>query len=98
MGISLTVNRIELKRMLTVLGVSEKNIDELLAELNRMHRHVNAVAFASMLQRLSLKNDDVANVLRRIGMDDITISSVFNVLDEEKIKSTYGRVVEILLE
>jgi hypothetical protein len=98
MGISLTVNRLELKRMLSVLGVSEKNTDELLADLNRMHRHVNAVAFSSMLLRLGLNNDDVANVLRRIGIDDITISSIFNVLDEEKIKSTYGRVVDIQLE
>ena len=98
MGVSLTVNRIELKRMLTVFGVSEKNIDELLNELNRMHRHVNVVGFSSMLQRLGVKNDDVANVLRRIGVDDITISSIFNVLEEEKIKSMYGRVVEIQLE
>lgn len=98
MGASFTVNRIELKRMLTVLGVSEKNSDELFAELNRMHRHVNAVNFTGMLQKLGLKNEDIGNVLRRIGIDDITISSIFNVLDEEKIKSTYGRVVEIQME
>jgi hypothetical protein len=98
MGVSFVVNRIGLKRMLTVLGVSEKNTDALLAELNRMHRHVNAVAFAGMLQKIGLKNSDIGNVLRRIGIDDITITNIFNVLDEEKIKSTYGRVVEILME
>lgn len=98
MGLSYTVNRIELKRTLTILGVSEKNIDDLLAELNKMHRHVNAVSFAGMLQKIGLKNEDIGDVLRRIGIDDITITSIFNVLDEEKIKSTYGRVVEILME
>ncbi|MGA3020778.1 MAG: hypothetical protein ABSD68_02415 [Candidatus Micrarchaeales archaeon] len=98
MGLSFTVNRIELKRMLSVLGVSERNIDEFIGELNRMHRHTNVVLFANMVQKLGLKNDDVTNVLRRIGIDDVVISNVFNVLDEERIKSTYGRVVELLFE
>lgn len=98
MGATFTINRIALKRMLTVLQLSEKSIDELLANLNKMHRHVNAVAFAGMLQRLGLKSESIANVLRRVGIDDITISSIFNMLDEERIKSAYGRIVEIYVE
>ena len=98
MGATFTVNRIALKRMLTVMMLSERSIDELIASLNKMHRHANAVAFAGMLQRLGLKSDSIANVLRRIGIDDITISSIFNVLDEERIKSAYGRSVEIYLD
>ncbi len=91
------VKRIELKRMLTVLGVSERSIDGFLAELNKMHKHANVVAFSGMLQKMGLRNDDIANVLRRVGLDDIAISNTFNMLDEEKIKSAYGRVVEISL-
>jgi hypothetical protein len=98
LGTTFTVNRIALKRMLTVLQLSEKSIDELLANLNKQHRHVNAVAFAGMLQRLGLKSESIANVLRRVGIDDITISSIFNMLDEERIKSAYGRIVEIYVE
>ena len=98
MGATFTVSRIELKRTLTTLGVSERNIDDLLSELNRAHRHANAVIFAGMLQKAGLKQDDVANVLRRIGIDDITMASIFNVLEEEKIKGAYGRVVDMYLE
>src|SRR5208283_5125157 len=98
MGLSFTVNRIELKRMLTVLGVSERSADEMLAELNKRHRHVNAVTFAGMLQKVGLKNDDISNLFRRIGVDDVTISNVINTLDEERIRSAYGRIVEILIE
>ncbi len=98
MGATFTISRIELKRMLTTLGISERNIDELIAELNRAHRHANAVTFAGMLQKVGLKEDDVSNVLRRIGIDDITITSIFNMLEEERIKSAYGRVVDISLE
>jgi len=98
MGATFTINRIELKRMLTVLGVGEKSIEDLLADLNKMHRHVNVVAFAGMLQRIGLRSEEVLNLLRRVGVDDITISNIFNVLDEDKIKSAYGRVVEISLE
>ncbi|MDE1873661.1 MAG: hypothetical protein KGI04_00890 [Candidatus Micrarchaeota archaeon] len=93
-----TISRIELKRMLTTLGVSERSIDGLVAELNKMHRHANAVAFAGMLQKAGLKEGDVANVLRRIGIDDISITSVFDTLEEERIRSAYGRVVDIVLE
>lgn len=98
MGVSFTVNRIELKRMLTSLGASEKNIDDLIANLNKMHRHANAVAFAGMLQKLGLKTEGIGNILRRIGIDDISISNIFNTLDEEKIKNTYGRIVDISIE
>ncbi|VVB77334.1 Uncharacterised protein [uncultured archaeon] len=98
MGATFTVSRIALKRMLTAMKLSEKSSDELLANLNKMHRHINAVAFAGMLQRLGMKTEDVTNVLRRLGIDDITISSIFNMLDEERIKSAYGRVVELYLE
>jgi len=98
LGETFTVSKVTLKRMLTVLRLSERNIDELLANLNRMHKHINAVAFAGMLQRLGLRPDDIANVLRRIGIDDITISNIFNMVDEERIKNAYGKVVEIFIE
>ncbi len=98
MGQSFTVNRIELKRMLTVLGVAERSADEMLAQLNKMHRHANAVVFAGMLQKIGLKGDDISNMFRRIGVDDITIANVLNNLDEERIKNAYGKVVEISVD
>ena len=98
MGATFTISRIELKRMLTVLGVSEKSIDELIAELNKMHRHANAVTFTGMLQKLGLKSEDITNVLRRIGVDDISVSNIMNTLDEERIKNAYGRIVDISIE
>lgn len=98
MGATFTISRIELKRMLTTLGVSERKIDELTAELNKMRRHANAVTFAGMLQKAGLKAEDAANVLRRIGIDDITINNIFNTLEEERIKSAYGKVVDLVLD
>ncbi len=97
MGVTYIVNRIELKRMLTNLGVSDASIEGLLINLDKMHRHVNAVAFAGMLQKMGLKQSDITNVLRRIGVDDVTITDVFNMLDEEKITSTFGKVSELVL-
>lgn len=93
-----TVNRIELKRMLTMLGVSERSIDDLVADMNKMHRHVNAIAFAGMLQKIGVKGVDVANVLRRIGLDDVTITSIFNMLEEQRIKNAYGKAVDLSIE
>ena len=98
MGTTFVVNRLDLKRMLTMLKVSNKSIDELEANLNRLHRHVNAVAFAGMLQKLGLKQGDITNIFRRLGIDDVNITNVFNSLDEEKINETFGKIVELNIE
>ncbi|MDE1824808.1 MAG: hypothetical protein KGH61_02200 [Candidatus Micrarchaeota archaeon] len=92
------LNRIDLKKMLTMLKVSEKGIDQLEASLNRMHRHVNAVAFAGMLEKLGLRQEDITNIFRRMGIDDVSITEVFNALDEERINETFGKVVVLKVE
>lgn len=84
--------------MLTFLGVGEKHIDELVANLNKSRRHVNAITFAGMLEKLGLSQENVTNILRRIGIDDIAIESIFSTLDEERIKSSYGRLVEVTVD
>jgi hypothetical protein len=95
MGETFTVNRLELRKTLTLLGASELNIDNLEAELNKMHRHVNAVAFAGLLQKIGIRQDEIINIFRRIGIDDVRITDIMNTLDEEKINEAYGRVVEL---
>lgn len=93
-----TVSRVALKRMLTPLGVSDRAAENMLATLNKMHRHVNVVLFVDMLEKLGVKQYDVNNILRRIGIDDAKIAEVFNVLDEERIRSTFGKVVTLKVE
>ncbi|MGC8586921.1 MAG: hypothetical protein ACP5K9_01370 [Candidatus Micrarchaeia archaeon] len=95
MGETFIVNRLDLKKMLTMLGMSDKNIDTLEASINKMHRHVDAVTFAGMLQKYGLGQESVKNVLRRLGIDDVTITKILNALDEERINASYGRVVEV---
>ena len=95
---SFSISRIDMKRMLTSMGVSDKSVESLLSSLNKMHRHVNAVAFVGMLQKIGLKQREISNMLRRIGIDDVSITEVFNTLDEERIKSAFGRIVELRVE
>ncbi len=98
MGATFIVNKLDLKRMLSNLGLGESSIEGLLLQLDKMHRHVNAVTFAGLLTKAGLKQQDVTNVLRRIGIDDVTITDLFNTLDEEKINSTFGKIVELRIE
>lgn len=95
MGETFAINRIQLRKMLTVLGISDKNINSMESILNKSHRHVNAIAFSGVLQRMGLKQDDIKNVLRKIGIDDVTITDILNMLDEDKINETFGKVVEL---
>ena len=97
MAETFTLNKVDLKRILTSFRVSDKNVDFILAQLDKMHKHVNAIAFADMLLRVGLKQKDVVNVLRRAGIDDITISNILDAMEENKIKSAFGKIVELKL-
>ena len=92
------INKIELERILSSFKVSEKNTESILAQLDRMHKHVNVIMFTDMLQNVGLKRNDIVNLLRRAGIDDVTISNIFDVLEEEKIKNTFGKLIELKIE
>ncbi len=92
------VNRIKLERILSGFKVSTKNINELLNQINKTHRHVNALAFVGMLHKYGLKQEDVSNILRRLGFDEVTITEMFNMIDEERINQTYGKIVELWVD
>ncbi len=92
------ISRIDLKKTLLSLGISDASVEGMLNMLNKSHRHVNAVVFVGMLQKLGLKSRSITNILRRMGVDDTTITEISNALDEEKIQSTYGKVVELIVE
>ena len=95
---SFAINKIELKRILTAFKVSDRNVDSIIAQLDKMHRHVNAITFTEMLQRVGMSQQDIVNVFRRTGIDDITISNIFDVLEEERIRNTFGKLVELSVE
>lgn len=97
MAVTFTVTRIEMKKMLASLGVSDKSVEALLGALDKQHRHANAVSFVNMLMNLGLKQREISNVLRRIGIDDISIANIFDVIDESRIRDSFGRIAEITL-
>ncbi|MGC8479254.1 MAG: hypothetical protein ACP5M9_01110 [Candidatus Micrarchaeia archaeon] len=92
------VSKIDLKKMLSPLGVSPGSIESILNILDKSHKHVDAIAFVGMLQKLGLSSDNIENILRRIGIDDTRIIEIFNSLDEEKIEAMYGKVAELKVE
>ncbi|MGC8662321.1 MAG: hypothetical protein ACP5RT_00865 [Candidatus Micrarchaeia archaeon] len=95
MGKTFIINRLELRKGLAMLGVSDVNINTLEAELNRVHRHISAVTFAGLLQNIGVKQSEIINLFRRMGIDDVKITEIMNMFDEAKINEAYGRVVEL---
>lgn len=89
------INKIELKRILNSFGVNIRSVEGMLGALDKMHKNVNAVEFAKMLFGLGLKQMQVETILRRIGIDDLAISDIFDRIDEDKIHQSFGRVVEL---
>lgn len=92
------ISRSELRRILVAFGMSERNIVNLFATLDKEHQHVNVISLTAMLQKSSLDRDSIANIFRRLGMDDILINDVFNIVDEQKITVETGRIFEATLE
>jgi|GEM_PF-671143 len=89
------ITRAELRRLFIALGISENRISMIFANMEKAHRHINAVAFASILERMGgLERDQISNVLRRIGLDDVTIRNVLNSMDEQKIIAESGRIFD----
>ncbi len=84
--------------MLSSLNVSPGSIEAMLSIIEKSHRHVDAIAFVGMLEKLGIKSSDIENILRRIGVDDTRIVEIFNTLDEERIEATFGKVAELNVE
>ncbi|MEM3883557.1 MAG: hypothetical protein QXT94_01315 [Methanothrix sp.] len=89
-----TISRQELRRILTIYKVDESSMAKLFSDMEKAHRHVNAIAFAGMLEKINLKRDAIVNVLRRLGMDDVTINSTIDSMDEQKLLAESGRIFE----
>ncbi len=98
MANTFVISRIKLEKILTSFKMSNKNIDEMTNAINKMHRHVNAVAFVNMLHRYGVRDNDIINILRRVGVDDITITDIFNMRDEQRINETYGKIAELSID
>ncbi|EQD59709.1 hypothetical protein B1B_08081, partial [mine drainage metagenome] len=92
------MGKVELKRLLSAFKVSDKNANELLAKIDKTYRHINAIAFAESLQRLGLKQEDITNILRRAELDDVTISGIFDMIETERIRSTFGKLVDLSVD
>ena len=89
-----TISRQELRRILTIYKVDESSMVKLFSDMEKAHRHINAIAFAGMLEKINLKRDAIVNVLRRLGMDDVTINSTIDSMDEQKLLAESGRIFE----
>lgn len=93
-----TIARNELRRVLTVYGMGEKSIQALFSSMEKSHRHINALSFAAALEKSGMDRDKSANVFRRLGLDDLTITGVFETLDEQRVSAETGRIYSAVLD
>ncbi len=92
------ISRIELRHVLSSLGVPEKDIGVLLSTMEKTHRHTNVIVFTNLLERMGIDRDRIDNVFRRLGIDDVTISNIFRMVDESRISAETGRLFDVSLD
>lgn len=95
---SFAISKIEFKKILASFKIGEKNVDQIVGQLDKMHSHVNVLMFTDMLLRTGMRQSDVINILRRIGIDDVSVSNVMDAFEEDRIKNTFGKIVELTIE
>lgn len=91
---SFTISRNDMRKILVGLGMTEKTILALFGVLDKAHRHINAIALVTTVERMGLDREMSIRLLRRLGMDDITINNIFRMVDESKINAEIGRVYD----
>jgi len=92
------ISRNDLRKALVSLGMGEKGILTLFGVLDKAHKHVNAISFVTTVERMGLDREKSIRLLRRLGMDDVSISNVFRMVDESKINAEIGRVYNAVVE
>jgi uncharacterized protein Smg (DUF494 family) len=92
------VTRAELRHALIALGVNDKEINNLLAALDKAHRHTNIIVFADMIEKFGIDREKMADIFRRMGMDDVEINDVFRMVDESKISAETGRLFDVSID
>ncbi|MGI0100543.1 MAG: hypothetical protein ACREBH_02385 [Candidatus Micrarchaeaceae archaeon] len=92
------ISRPELRQVLIALGIKERDIGNLITAMDKAHRHTNIIVFVNLLEKLGIDRDKVSNVLRRMGMDDVTITNAFRMVDESKISAETGRLYDASID
>ncbi len=93
-----TVSRLELRKILIAYGLTEKSIAALFSSMEKEHRHINVIQFTTLLEKTGLSRERIANVFRRLNMDDILISEILNMTDESKIAAETGKLYTASIE
>ena len=93
-----TISRNELRKVLVSMGMSDKNVISLFGVLDKAHKHANSISFVTMLERMGMDRAKSTRILRRIGLEDITIENVMNMVDESKINAEIGRTYEATVD
>lgn len=95
---TLVISRMDLRKMLLAYGLSDKRVNEIISGVEKEHRHINIVQFIVMLEKAGMQRDKIANVFRRLNMDDVQINEVLDMADESKISAETGRLYNAVID
>lgn len=97
-GRTFMLSRVELRRMLVASGVTERDIAAIVSQIEKAHMHVNVISFAALLEKSGMNNERITNIFRRLGMGDIEIRKVMDMIDSYKINAETGRLYDVTLD
>lgn len=95
---SYSLPRKELKKLLVAYGIDERNIEMMFADMEKKHMHMNVLTFTGILQRSNISRIRIIQILRRLSINDVMISKIMDMLDEEKLIAESGRIYKATID
>lgn len=85
------------RRKLKELGLTDVQLEEIMALFDQRSRHMDALNFALTVERFGIGRDAVYRFLKETGIDDPSLINVFSRVDLKKAGLDESKVQEVVL-
>lgn len=90
--------KIELRKKLKQFGLSETHVEEMFNLFDRRSRHMDAITFVISLEKFGINRSQIADFLKDIGIDDITLTNLLSRADYKKAGIDDKKMQEVVLK
>ncbi len=97
MGSTVPFKTDELKAKLRAFGLTETKVEMITKAFERNNRHLDAVNFVVMLERMGVERKQISEFFKEMGIDDATIINIFTKADFVK-EGKKGELTHVVLE
>ncbi len=97
MGGTIPFKTDQLRSRLRAFGIDETKVEMVTKAFERNNRHLDAVTFVVMLERMGVERKQISEFFKEMGIDDETIINIFTKADFRK-EGKKGKLTHVVLK